>query len=416
MSLQTIPGRDGRGRTIPLFTKAGGVSGVMVDKWHVNICFAREDHSQLPDDWKTVEWMARKGQIPKVPLWANTHIIRAVRMCAHIRVNYLAEARELARQCGVLRDTNALLAKGTKKDIEAALDSLALFREYALDPKRVALKSIIAKGRLFETCDMLELVKVLQGSSRAMELNRARAVLVSLENRICRWRPEEMKERSNRNFRRECFLRFERDQWLLSRLDAFAANPFEIRRYEDFDQFKHIVLAKIRAMLELKAPKEEVLAYLKETSPLFCVLERNPHQIKDKIYKMEHGSVPTDAKNSDYLKGHYLWLYDHIKNGLRDLAKDRIKHLELFVDANKPGFITRELSEGADSYLKGTVELIKGAVEAYDRIQLTEAGHLFTAVTEASHLFAAARDEMKRAISNPPPSRIDKRFVRIEHP
>jgi hypothetical protein len=387
MSLRTIQGRNRGGRTLEVFG-AGGL-GVLVDKWHVNIRFAREDHSRLPGDWKTVEMLEKNGRLPTKAVWANLHIMPAVRMLGHMRASYAEERMELEAQCKVLHRINLDIGKGTGQTIWNALVSLAKFDDSALKSKHSAVKAIIAEARLEEACKLLDDARELPADKRALKTNDARAVLVSLENRLGKWRLEKVDRLFTRTLRREWLLRLERDNWMLSRLGYFAANPKRMREYEQVDQVKLDVLARIKAMMDTAAPKQEIFAYMRAMSQWFRVPQRNGLHAEDYVYSFEHGIKPGDAWKVDYLIGHYRWLWSFIKQGMREKALKKLEQLEVFVRANKPGFMLDELKKDVDPYLRGIMKPFGLAVSAYDNFD----------IAEASHQFAAALEAMKKVIA-----------------
>jgi hypothetical protein len=333
--------------------------------------------------------LVKAGRLPTTPVWANLHIITAVRMLGHIRAAYAEEQRELSVQCRTLHRINLGIGNGTRRDIDRALRSLADFRGSALKSKHSAVKAIIAKARLDDACARLERAKTLEGGIRAFEISRANAVLVSLENRLGgKWRLGVVEQLFTRTLRREYHLRFERDRWLVSRLESFAANPKQMWKYEQFDRTKLEVLMQIETLLREGAPKEKVLAYVEATHPLFRVAERNAFHAEDQVTSMEHGILPKGAVKVDYLRGHYRLLWRFINNDAQEKAFAKLKQLGVFMCANKPGFVLGELSKDADPYLQGTVRLLESAVRTYDAFDMAT----------AARQFAAALDAMKKAI------------------
>ena len=79
----------------------------------------------------------------------------------------------------------------------------------------------------------------------------------------------------------------------------------------------------------------------------------------------------------DYLIGHYAWLYRHVRDGETQKALAKLDYLELFVDANKPGFILDELSKEPDHYLKPIISKMGEAVKAFEQDDFETAKALF---------------------------------------
>jgi len=410
--------RDERQRTFALakerhemFTKKSGASAIgrdengaarqtrtiesfpiILDRWYVGMGFKREDCDKLPEKWREVEAALKSGNEPRKTLTLHTHIIAAVRMLKHVGESYNAEIGMAGRVLDDLDALNAELA-GIKSGriistLHSITDALAAIDAGELAKKQVAVKRIVARERLSQVVEMLRKAETLNPGPRDMEISRACAVLVSLRNRLGQWRDRQVAGIMAWNRQKEWALRVERDKWLLARLNKFAESPKDIWEYDAFDRLKLETLIEAEKMIRSKKPKEMILSFLKARSPLFRVSERDRKNAEDKIALMERGIRPKDHWKVDYLIGHYGWLYRFVNREDTASALEKIRYLGMFVSANKPGFIVRELSSDPDPYLAPVLGHLETARIAYNEY----------ALKTAKEHFAAARDELKKFV------------------
>lgn len=383
------------GRTesgMPMPTRQLGLSGVFVDKWYVNMPLRREDHAKLSDNWRDTEAQIKAGGVPRATLRMHLHIIRAVRLLKHIREGYRAELDAAVKLLAPLDQLNLKLAKTapcTGSQLASAIGRLQDFRDSELVRKRSALKRIVAMGRLEETMRLLQNTLGLGGNARTMEISRACAQFVAFRGRLGEWRDKQIAGIAVRNFKKECALRVERDRWLLAQLDRFATSLEKIYEYDLFDIYKRYALIGVHELLEQGAPKEMVLMQLRATHQLFRVPERKREDVA------EAGLLAADRK-VDYLIAHYGWLYRYVSSGQTGKALAKLGFLSSFVNANKPIFILRELSEDADKYLGPVLQKLGTAVAIYKSIHGAE--DVKAAFVAAKVAFAAARDELKKIV------------------
>lgn len=417
---------------------------LVVDKWYVNMSFKREDRKRLGNrPLREVEEKLKKGNVKRKKVRFNTHLIIAVRALKHLRRGYEAEMKHSSLILSHLDSINIHVAdmKGKMPDslIDETVSWLEAFGESELAKKQVAVKRIVANARLEKTIEMLEQAKGLPEEKRAFQLSKACAVFTSLRNRLGKWRDKEIAGITEYNHQKECALRVERDNWLLARLTKFAEVPETVHQYQLIDEQKAEVVANVRVMLDdKKLPREEILGYIWENSQLFRVVEREREGAEKQIALMETGFQPKTTGKTDFLIGHYGWLYRYIKRGEEQMEKAKEyekmarieqhnakakkgkpgaeehkakakKHKEmakghrgqakieesksytkadyllLFADSNKPGFILNELQNEPDSYLEPVLEPFEKAVAAF------EAEDFKTAKTH----FAQAKERMQ---------------------
>ena len=80
---------------------------------------------------------------------------------------------------------------------------------------------------------------------------------------------------------------------------------------------------------------------MEEVSALFRVTERERKNAEQEVAISEQGKKPRQ-KNTDYLIGHYAWLYRYVRSEDKTKAIAKIDYITLFVDSNKPRFILDE--------------------------------------------------------------------------
>ncbi|HSB47031.1 MAG TPA: hypothetical protein VLD37_03390 [Candidatus Bilamarchaeum sp.] len=369
---------------------------VAIDRWAVCMGFKHEDRELLkamPDG--EIESRLRKGDIPRTLKTLKTHIIRAVRVQKHIRKGYEAELAETDALLRLLDEANLKLAEIKRRhsdfQITEALDSLNA-ADAGLSKKQVVVKRLLTRSRIARTSEMLEEAKRMDGAKRDMHVSRACAVFTSARNRLGNWRDRQVAGIAEYNLLKECALRLERDRWLYSQFARFAEIPEKIREWEEADRKKSEVLASIKKALSARKPDwEAVLKQIEENHPLFRVGKRGREKAEEKISLMEAGTTPKEHGKTDYLIGHYAWLYRHVRAKEKRKALEKIEYLELFVKANKPGFILDELSQDPDRYFGPVLEPLSRAVEAYDAGRFGECKAHFLSAKSAIGKYAYAR-------------------------
>lgn len=397
-----ILGRDSHGASVE--TRKVEYLRMLTDKWYVRMSFKREDGEKLKGAWQDVERRLKAGDVPRKHVKLDTHIITAVRTLAHVRHGY---EEELARTDAVLRMLDSVnieaARKGgsmTDKEIDDVLTVLDALDDW-LSKKQVAVKKIVGRGRLARTKEMFSQAKE---TPKGAQISRACAVFTSLRNRLGGWRDKQVAGIAEYNWQRECALRVERDQWLHSKLVMFAAVPERVSMFQMYDENKLNVVSRIRAMIEGKTPVNRILSYIQANKDLFRVSKRQRENAEQRIALMERGHKPKDQRKVDYLIGHYGWLYRYVresgiaKGGSKEdtakakLAKEKalskLDYLELFVKANKPGFMLQELSKDPDEYLEPMLGHLNQAVEAFEADDFDS----------ARELFAAAAGELEKVV------------------
>jgi hypothetical protein len=339
-----------------------------------------------------VEERLKSGYEPRKTVKLYTHIIPAVRLLKHVREGYQEEIKHGDSALRALDSLNMSLAnlKGANAEgIATAIAQLKEFDSSELAAKHVAVKSIVARARLSQTVEMLEKAMALPPGQRGMQLSRACAVFVSLRSRLGQWRDRQIAGIMEYNYQKECALRVERDNWLLSQLSKFAAAPEKVFAYDVFDSGKLRLLTEVRTMIKARKPPEAILPLLKSYSHLFRVNERERPNAEDRIALMENGIMPNDGRKVDYQIGHYGWLYRYVRSKDTAKALDKLEYIRLFVKANKPRFVFCELAREPDSYLAPVLRPMQTALSAYSHLNFSA----------ARAYFAAARDELKKFVA-----------------
>jgi hypothetical protein len=374
-------GRDEDGK--PRETRSIADFPVIVDKWFVHLGFSREDGKKLKEMSLTeIEARLKKGSIPRMPVGMNTHIITAVRALKHIHGSYLAELEEADLIIGVLQKSNLAIVEKkcgyTEQDIEGAIKQLEDTDKLMLARKQAAPKRI-ARGRIKKTVKMLEDAKAMPpGNKRDRKVWNACAVYASAPVWLGKHRDKDVAGKMEYNLQKEFTLRHARDVWLFSQMAKFARYTEDCYGYWAMDMEKLAVLGEIRKRLRGRKDKGDALAFIKEKNPLFRVSERKREHAEERIELMESGVMPGGRGKVDFQIGHYALLYRYVREGRIEAARRKIDHLDLFVKANKPGFILGELKELPDSYLAPVIEELGKAVAAFEAKELDAAKTHFT--------------------------------------
>ncbi|MEW6748322.1 MAG: hypothetical protein AB1295_01295 [Candidatus Micrarchaeota archaeon] len=360
-------GRDENGN--PQESRLPGSFKMVLDRWYVSMPFKREDRSILDRPWPDAEAAIKKGDVPRSKLRVETHIILAVRMLKHVRQGY---QEELERTDDLIerleRADLALTISDTKYSDPTIRSAISALKEAdaELARKQVAIKKLVSRGRMAKMVSMLEGALKLPEESRAMEVGRACAVLVSVINRLGQWRDKQVGNLMEYNLQKECSLRVERDRWLFGYLTRLAEDTAQMHWYWAMDGDKVSVLDEIDRMLRSNVPKEQILSFMTENHHLFRVAGRKRDAAERYVAICEEGIQPTVGINIDYMIGHYAWLYRYVRDDEMPKAASKISHLRLFVNANKPTYVMDELSKNPDGYLGDVIRPMREGVDAFE--------------------------------------------------
>ena len=363
---------------------------IVVDKWYVSMGFKREDRKQVEGmALGELEKVVKAGAVPRKMSRMQLDILSAVRLMKHVRRGYEDELKRTDAMLAVLDEANLKLAsikrKHSDSDIDEAIAALEAAEE-ALSRKQVAVKRFSALPRTKTAMDMLDQAKKLSGRERDMMVSRACAVFTSVRNRLGSWRDKDVAGLVEYNLQKECALRTERDRWIFSQLSRFAESPEYVFKFVTIDVSKLKVLDELERMLDSGAPAKEILRIMHAHSALFRVSRRERKKAEEKIALMERGAAPQDHVKTDFLIGHFAWLYRYVSKEQKAEAKAKIAHLRLFVNANKPRFMLDNLGKEPDGYLGPVLESLSAALELFEAPDLSA----------AKVRFAEARDRMKR--------------------
>jgi hypothetical protein len=367
-----------------------------MDRWTVYLRFKHEDRQVLDSmPVSEIEKKVKDGDVPRKLVNHKTHIIRAVRLQKHIRKGY---ERELAETDALLRsmdEANHALAgikrKHSDSDLDAAIAVLKCVDE-ALSRKQVVVKRLLTRERVQKAAQMLEEAKKLEGNKRDFHVSRACAVFTSARNRLGAWRDKQVAGIAEYNAQKEHALRLERDRWIASQLARFSEIPEKVYEWCMFDRHKLSVLDELERMLSPRKPDwDSILTVIKANHPLFRVGKRARDGAEKKILEMESGIQPSEHGKTDYLIGHYGWLYRFASKKQKQEALEKIEYLRLFVNGNKPAFIYEELAQEPDLYLGPVLEPLGRALAQFDARNFKEAAKLFSEAWNAIGLFANSR-------------------------
>jgi len=388
-------GRDEMG----LRVETAGLKMLRVDLegWRVRMSFRREDAEKNDGHWKDVEQILRTGRLKTSQVWADFHIISAVRACKHIRKNYEAELMNLDSILRPLEEANARLVelKGERTEARAhsVISLLESFRE-TLSRKEVAALNKIAGARLDKTIGSFQKIGLLPENKRAFQFGTACSDLTALRNTLGVWRQKQLAGLMDFNRWRENALRMKRDDWLLKQLVSFSEDLACVSRYIKDDAKKSEIIA--RAESDIRSRKKDVraelLKFLKDgkTRQEFRVKVRTLDGIQEYEKKRRHGIHVNDGKKYDRLYYQYYEFYDCLKNGQTAQAKRELEFLDVFVKARKPRFILDELKKEPDPYLAPVIAAIEKAVDAFETAAASSANP--RDFKNAQALFAEARD------------------------
>ncbi len=358
-----------------------------VRKWYTRLAFKHEQRSSLPSDWRDVESQLRQADAPRSPVFIQTHLVRGVRLLQHVRKRYQIE----------LDKTNALLAGLTKVNVELALSDRSSRKEIIsqaisaleslrtdLSRKRTAIKRIVASERTSQTIAALEKAFALpEGKDQDLQTARACTRFTAVRDRLGKWRDKNITAIVEFALERECTLRVDRDEWIYGQLKYFAEAPEVIGGYMKTDRGKIRFLKALKKMVEDGASKEELRVFMEKYNQMFVVKERSRIGARVQARRMAAGLDPTDPRKKDFQMAHYEEVYLHLVNGRTKEALKELTFLELFVCANKPAFILRELSKDADSYLAPTLAAFANAVTALNAGEFANATTYFAQAADA---------------------------------
>jgi hypothetical protein len=369
---------------------------LVMDKWTVYMGFKREDRELLDSmPVSEIESRAKNGDVPRKVVRHHTHIIRAVRLQKHIRKGYESELAETDALLMSMDTANHTLAAIRKKHTGADLDAcIACLTEVdaVLSRKEVVVKRLLTRQRVQKTVEMLEAAKRIEGNKRDFQVSRACAVFTSARNRLGGWRDRQVAGLVEYNHQKECAIRLERDRWLFSQFARFAEIPEKIHEWCLFDRNKLAVLDELEKTLKERKPNwESVLALIKANHSLFRVGKREREKAEEKIRLMEEGLPPGEHGKTDYLIGHYAWLYRFVRCKEKQKALEKIEYLRLFVNGNKPRFIFDELGQEPDLYIGPVLGPLGNAVDAFEARNFEEAKKHFALSREAIGTFVHPR-------------------------
>jgi len=370
----------------PMETRSLKGFKIVLDRWHVGMSFKHENKDLLENmSWREVERMLKEDNISRSPRRFETHVIPAVRALKHVRQGYDTELGQTDELLATLDQLNMALAakksKHTDKQLQDALKTLTA-TDSELTRKQVAVKYVVARGRITEAKGMLETALKMEGSARDLQVARACAILVSIRNRLGAWRDKQVSGIAEYNLQKECALRTERDRWLFAQFARFAVASKVAYSFWLEDPKKLNVLVEIKRMIRTNVPQVHILDFIAQNNPLFKVDGRRRRDAETHVARCQAGIQPKVGAGIDYLIGHYAWLYRYIRDGKIEKTKDKIRYLGVFVRANKPDYIHEELSKDPDPYLLPVLGPLGKAVAAF------EAGD----IPVAQKHFAACRD------------------------
>lgn len=373
----------------PMETRSLRGFKIVLDRWHVGMSFKHENKDLLENmSWREVERMLKEDNISRTPRRFETHVIPAVRALKHVRQGYETELGQTDELLATLDKLNMALAakksKHTGRQLQDALDTLTA-ADSELTRKQVAVKYVVARGRITEAKGMLEAALRMEGNTRDLQVARACAILVSIRNRLGEWRDKQVSGIAEYNLQKECALRTERDRWLFAQFARFAVASKVAHSFWLDDPKKLGVLIEIETMIRTNVPQAHILDFIAHNNTLFKVDGRRRRDAETHVARCQAGIQPKVGAGIDYLIGHYAWLYRYIKDGKIDKAKDKIRYLGVFVRANKPDYIHEELSKDPDPYLLPVLEPLSKALDAF------KGGD----IDAAQKHFAECRDLMK---------------------
>ncbi|MFH1394345.1 MAG: hypothetical protein ABII71_06230 [Candidatus Micrarchaeota archaeon] len=335
---------------------------MFVRRWYVRIGFMREDKERLADHTRQgLESLIKHGMVPRKQHFFHTHILIATRVLMGIRSAYEKEIENTEIALRILDELNVTLATKktgiTNDDIDDAVRKLSSFDWNGLSRKQVAVKRIIAREKLWETVRMLKECRELDGGERVFKLMAACAKFTALRSRLGQWRDSDIAGIVEYNHERECSLRMKRDIWLFSQLSRFAHMPERVHEFCELDLPKMQALRIAEGMVRRGERASDILSFLQE---------------KRSLFRMEKGArndenVDDEGKAFDPLKGHYSALEEAIRERDRKKAVEKVGHLRIFINANKPGFILDELKREPDPYLADVVGHMERAVGAFSK-------------------------------------------------
>jgi hypothetical protein len=360
---------------------------ITMDKWTVYLRFKHEDRQVLDGmPVSDIEKKVKDGDVPRKLVNHKTHIIRAVRLQKHIRKGYERELAETDALLKSMDEANHALAGIKRKHADSDLDeAIAVLNgvDEALSRKQVVVKRLLTRERVQKAAQMLEEAKKLEGNKRDFHVSRACAVFTSARNRLGAWRDRQVAGIVEYNIQKECALRVERDRWISSQLARFAEIPEKVHEWCLFDRHKLAVLDELEKMLSERKPRwDSILSVIKANHTLFRVGKRARENAEEKILEMEAGIAPTEHGKTDYLIGHYAWLYRFASKKQKQDALEKIEYLRLFVNGNKPAFIYGELGQEPDLYMGAILEPLGKAVGDFEAQNFADAAKSFSLAWE----------------------------------
>jgi mRNA-degrading endonuclease RelE of RelBE toxin-antitoxin system len=226
----TAVGRDEDGK--PVQVVLSNFKRIKVSGYRVEILFGRDDLEGLSGlAFSEVDSMAKEGELPKKQVGVSTHIIRAVRLFRGIDEGYRNELAESAKLYRTLTLLNEGLRDPAMHTEEKILNAALELRNVAasLRRKSSATKGVLAPEWLMQTAGMLEGSLRHEGHERSITVWAACAKFTAARDRLGECRDREISRRIEENRMRACFVRAERDLWLLRSLLEFIESPAKAR-------------------------------------------------------------------------------------------------------------------------------------------------------------------------------------------
>ncbi len=241
--------------------------GMQVRGWRVQLSFKREDRGLLREmSWRDAEATIQKGGAPIKLVLTENHIITAVRELAHIEETYAREAREridaqfspLIRVLELNFGIHSKGAQATDDDIRALIAELRELKA-GLSKKLSAVKSMISVGRMDFAISKFEAALEPGANNRAFRIGSACPVLLSVSERLSKWRDRQVAAAVSKTQARLASLRPERDRWLFAQFSRFSSSTPRIADFVALDSRKKEVLCRVGGMLgELKAQQQNI--------------------------------------------------------------------------------------------------------------------------------------------------------------
>ncbi|MEM3030634.1 MAG: hypothetical protein QXH27_02760 [Candidatus Micrarchaeia archaeon] len=421
---KTIHGIDENGR--PAKTKPPHrLKACITSSGRVTLEFSRESHRRvarlLPE---TIEGLARKGgKFPGKKTTFSTDLLHAVRSLKHLREGH---ASEISAKDRVLDEVKRLNLELDQLDSHASKMELDAFRKrlqgfvVELEKMKLLLKRA-AKNKLAEAAGLLAQVGEEDNAQEKYRLlTAACSKIAAVENRLGRWRDEDIIGMDFYNLLRERALRLARDAFLCFELKRYAGifgSPCSASRWLGFYRHDMEVVALIESIgEEIQRPRlslpEEQSARITAVSNLLLALDspdamprleaigkavaeegrdyialrelRQAYRALKKGDELEAAArleeslrfysdrlsyLAGEMNNEKWLVARHLYMArDHLMRKRRPQRSEALNHFEKairFIRMNKLDYFAEELEETGDAYTSQAVKLIKQAHEHF---------------------------------------------------